>query len=169
MSGGKPAGYGGRLAGQTGETETQYLRAGLAANQIAIALNAAIVWDKIHAQRGNDISLNIANGQITLQPGTYELCGRLYLQHTLSFLVEFGWYDVTNATAIDGSTHTNRSTTASSHDSTGQQSLAIVAPSLATIYELRCTNPVTAGVNIKGDTGGTAYGRGSTNLLVKSI
>jgi hypothetical protein len=157
-------------AGTIATAQGDYLRAGILVDQLNPVLNDAVVWDTIHTQRGADASLNVANGQITIPAGrTFQLFATLFMQHTAAFLSEWAWYDVTNSVVLPGTKQTNRSTTAGAHNSTTMVSRAIVAPSIDTIYELRCTDPSTANVDIKGDTGGTTYGRGSTYLEVLEI
>lgn len=127
------------------------VRASLSADQTSIALNAAIAFDTVDQEQGSRISLNTANGQFTVQPGTYILSGLVYLNHSTGFIRAYAWYDVTAGAEVPGSRHRNLSGSSSANETGGAStSRAVVSPTVTTIYELRFVDG-SAGPNVESD------------------
>ena len=76
------------------------LLAELVANQAGVGVGDDVVWDSEVIKIGNAISLNIATGEFTLQPGTYELQANfrgLTFSNAAGGFLSIGWVDGANA------------------------------------------------------------------------
>lgn len=125
-----------------------YMRGTLGTAQVDIAANDAVAFDTVEDSKGTAISLNAANGQITVAAGRrYELFATVFLEHSAAFAQDYVWYDVTAGVALAGSYHRNRSTTASAHWTGQHVSKAVVEPSVTTTYELRRDDTLLAGTD----------------------
>jgi hypothetical protein len=131
-------------AGGSGSFAASFVRGSRTANQ-SVALNGIVSFSAVDNTSGQDISLNMTNGKITLAPGnTYRLIAAV--PNFSGNRPAFMWYNETSSSYIGSALNAYSPTDgASSAGASGSVAEVIITPSVSTVLSFRLLSSLSNG------------------------
>jgi hypothetical protein len=138
-------------AGGSGSFAASFLRGSRTATQ-SVAKDGIVSFSAVDNTAGQDISLNTANGKITLAPGnTYRLIAAVPT-FTSGQRPSFMWYNETSSSYIGSASSTYNTGDAASYGAFGVIAHVIITPTVSTVLSFRMLSSLSNGsVNIGGN------------------
>jgi hypothetical protein len=138
-------------AGGSGSFAASFLRGSRTATQ-SVAKDGIVSFSAVDNTAGQDISLNTANGKITLAPGnTYRLIAAVPT-FTSGQRPSFMWYNETTTSYIGSASSTYNTGDAASYGAFGVIAHVIITPTVSTVISFRMLSSLSNGnVTIGGN------------------